>query len=103
MAVERNPFDKVIPDQLNIIIDSSPSEDVNEDGETSSMEFDPEDGSITVEFTPAEDGLSKVQKEEDDEDFDIFAKSEKKEIEHPLRPNDISVSTIDQSVMMQSV
>ena len=89
MAVERNPFDKVIPDQLNIIVDSSPSEDVNEDGETSSMEFDPEDGSITVEFTPAEDGLSKVQKEEDDEDFYRNLAEELDEEEETLISNQV--------------
>ena len=41
--------------------------------------------------------------EEDDEEFDIFAESQKNQIDHPLRVNDISASTIDQSVMMQSV
>jgi hypothetical protein len=63
MAVERNPFDKINPAQVNIMMPEEPVMD-EDTGQETSMEYDPADGSITVEFIPPEDERDDTQIEE---------------------------------------
>ena len=67
MATERNPFDQIQMGELSIEIESSTG--VDEDGNEAFMEVDPEDGGIVVEFKPPEDERSKVQQNEEPEEF----------------------------------
>ena len=67
MATERNPFDPIPTAELSIEIESSGT--IDEDGNEATMELDPEDGGIIVEFKPPEDERSKVQKKEEPEEF----------------------------------
>jgi len=67
MATERNPFDQIPMGELSIEIESSTG--VDEDGNEAFMEVDPEDGGIVVEFKPPEDERSKVQQNEEPEEF----------------------------------
>jgi len=66
MATERNPFDPIPMAELSIEIQQ---ETPMEDGSTASMEYDPEDGGIVVEFKPPEDDRAKEQIEETEEEF----------------------------------
>jgi hypothetical protein len=63
MATERNPFDPIPMAELSIEIEASDYED--EEGNETSIEYDPEDGGVVVSFTPPEDNRSKEQIEED--------------------------------------
>jgi len=67
MATERNPFDPIPTAEISIEIESSG--EVMEDGTTASMEYDPEDGGVVVEFKPPEDDRAKEQIEETEEEF----------------------------------
>jgi hypothetical protein len=64
MATERNPFDPIPMAELSIEIEASDYED--EEGNETSIEYDPEDGGVVVSFTPPEDNRAKEQIEEDD-------------------------------------
>jgi len=66
MATERNPFDPIPMAELSIEIQQ---ETPMEDGSTASMEYDPEDGGVVVEFKPPEDDRAKEQIEETEEEF----------------------------------
>ena len=66
MATERNPFDTIPMAELSIEIQQ---ETPMEDGRTASMEYDPEDGGVVVEFKPPEDDRAKEQVEETEEEF----------------------------------
>jgi len=66
MATERNPFDPIPMAELSIEIQQ---ETPMEDGSTASMEYDPEDGGVVVEFKPPEDDRAKEQVEETEEEF----------------------------------
>ena len=66
MAIERNPFDPIPMAELSIEIQQ---ETPMEDGSTASMEYDPEDGGVVVEFKPPEDDRAKEQVEETEEEF----------------------------------
>ena len=66
MATERNPFDPIPMAELSIEIQQ---ETPMEDGRTASMEYDPEDGGVVVEFKPPEDDRAKEQVEETEEEF----------------------------------
>lgn len=68
MAVERNPFDKINPAQVIVSMPEEPVMD-EETGSETSMEYDPADGSITVEFIPPEDERDDTQIEETEEEF----------------------------------
>ena len=67
MATERNPFDPIPTAELSITIE--PESQVDEEGNTASMEYDPEDGGVVVEFKPPEDERSKIQQKEEPEEF----------------------------------
>ena len=67
MSVERNPFDPIPTAELSIEIE--PSNEKMEDGSTASLEYNQEDGGVTVTFTPPEDNRSNEQVEEDEEEF----------------------------------
>ena len=67
MATERNPFDPIPTAEISIEIESSG--EVMEDGTTASMEYDPEDGGVVIEFKPPEDDRAKEQIEETEEEF----------------------------------
>ncbi len=67
MATERNPFDPIPTAEISIEIESSG--EVMEDGTTASMEYDPDDGGVVVEFKPPEDDRAKEQIEETEEEF----------------------------------
>jgi chaperonin GroES len=67
MATERNPFDPIPTAEISIEIESSGT--IDEDGNEATMELDPEDGGIIVEFKPPMDERSKVQQKEEPEEF----------------------------------
>ena len=67
MATERNPFDPIPTAELSIEIESTGT--IDEDGNEATMELDPEDGGIIVEFKPPEDERSRVQQKEEPEEF----------------------------------
>jgi chaperonin GroES len=67
MATERNPFDPIPAAEISIEIESSGT--IDEDGNEATMELDPEDGGIIVEFKPPMDERSKVQQKEEPEEF----------------------------------
>jgi hypothetical protein len=67
MATERNPFDPIPTAEISIEIESSGT--IDEDGNEATMELDPEDGGIIVEFKPPVDERSKVQQKEEPEEF----------------------------------
>ena len=65
MATERNPFDPIPSVELSVVEIETETE-----GTEASMEYDPSDGGIVVEFkTNLDDGLSDEQIKEDDEEF----------------------------------
>ena len=65
MATERNPFDPIPSVELSVVEIETESED-----NAASMEYDPSDGGIVVEFkSNLDDGLSDEQIKEDDEEF----------------------------------
>lgn len=65
MATERNPFDPIPSVELSVVEIQTESEDSN-----ASMEYDPSDGGIVVEFkSNLNEGLSDEQIEEKDEEF----------------------------------
>jgi len=65
MATERNPFDPIPSVELSVVEIQTESEDSN-----ASMEYDPSDGGIVVEFkSNLDEGLSDEQIEEKDEEF----------------------------------
>ena len=65
MATERNPFDPIPSVELSVVEIETESEDSN-----ASMEYDPSDGGIVVEFkSNLDEGLSDEQIEEKDEEF----------------------------------
>jgi chaperonin GroES len=65
MATERNPFDPIPSVELSVVEIETESEDSN-----ASMEYDPSDGGIVVEFkSNLEEGLSDEQIGEEDEEF----------------------------------
>ena len=66
MATERNPFDPIPEAEISIDIQQ---EAPMEDGSTASMEYDPEDGGVVVEFKPPKDDKAKKQVEETEEEF----------------------------------
>jgi hypothetical protein len=64
MATERNPFDPIPETQISIEIEGETGD------ENTSIEYDPEDGGVVVEFkTNKEEGLSEEQVEETEEEF----------------------------------
>ena len=64
MATERNPFDPIPETQISIEIEGETG------GENTSIEYDPEDGGVVVEFkTNKDEGLSEEQVEETEEEF----------------------------------
>ena len=65
MATERNPFDPIPSVELSVVEIETESED-----NAASMEYDPSDGGIVVEFkSNLDEGLSDEQIKEDDEEF----------------------------------
>lgn len=67
MATERNPFDPIPKVEISIM-ETQVSEEV--EGEAPTMEFDETDGSVVVMFdSNLEEGLSKQQIKDSDEDF----------------------------------
>ena len=65
MATERNPFDPIPSVELSVVEIETETE-----GTEASMEYDPSDGGIVVEFkSNLDDGLSDEQIKEDDEEF----------------------------------
>ena len=68
MAVEKNPFDPLPYAEMKIEIE--PSMSMDEEGNETSMEYDPEDGGVVVEFKPPpKDERSEAQKSETEEEF----------------------------------
>ena len=64
MATERNPFDPIPETQISIEIEGETGD------ENTSIEYDPEDGGVVVEFkTNKDEGLSEEQVEETEEEF----------------------------------
>ena len=64
MATERNPFDPIPETQISIEIEAETGD------ENTSIEYDPEDGGVIVEFkTNKDEGLSEEQIEETEEEF----------------------------------
>ena len=64
MATERNPFDPIPETQISIEIEAETGD------ENTSIEYDPEDGGVVVEFkTNKDEGLSEEQVEETEEEF----------------------------------
>ena len=65
MATERNPFDPIPSVELSVVEIETETEDTE-----ASMEYDPSDGGIVVEFkSNLDEGLSDEQIKEDDEEF----------------------------------
>ena len=65
MATERNPFDPIPSVELSVVEIETETE-----GTEASMEYDPSDGGIVVEFkSNLDEGLSDEQIKEDDEEF----------------------------------
>lgn len=65
MATERNPFDPIPSVELSVVEIETESED-----SAASMEYDPSDGGIVVEFkSNLDEGLSDEQINEEDEEF----------------------------------
>ena len=65
MATERNPFDPIPSVELSVVEIETETE-----GTEASMEYDPSDGGIVVEFkSNLDEGLSDKQIKEDDEEF----------------------------------